>query len=231
MITLLISQAFALSCADGVHSIDLTHDFPPNGVLVYSVVGSTPDEPVVYDADGLVVPTTLTDHGEYHTVTPDQPMPAGDYVLQLEGERDFTVAGVDDIDPPAPPGLYSIEVVTTETEWGTDKLRRFSHIPLAPDEHLEIELSESGDFESDAVRVISFQEEPALGVSACARIPSSYIHNISYAIRARIVDSAGNSSDWEEPTEDDSGHVGCSTSNTPAIGLLALFALLGLRRR
>jgi uncharacterized protein (TIGR03382 family) len=232
MLTLLVANAFALDCLYGLDNTNIDRgDMPPNVEIAYTMVGmADPAVPVLLDADGNEVPATHTDHGDFHTLRPDLLLAEGEYTLSSDWDIPFTVSGPEDLDPPGPPTFLDARRRRTSSQWGSEHLLEVTFDTVPRGTHLEIELSVSGDFASDGVGVLSWWPDTTLGDGLCLHSPSSYDHGEDYFLRARLVDDAGNVSDWVEHDPARTRLLGCSTAGMPVFGVLPLL-LLGLMRR
>jgi len=230
MLALLITEAYALSCIDGIADTNLDQPLPPNAAIVFTWGGSPPASPRILDADGVEVPTSVVLHDDYGELIPEAPLAEGDYVLATDWEIPFEVAGPEDLDAPDAPVFLDVSRESDRSEWGTTKQLAVSFDGIPQGHHIELELSVSGDFATDGMGVLAFYEEAWVGQSLCDTIPGAYDHGDNYFLRARMVDAAGNTSDWTEHEPARCG-VGCSSTGAPAAGMLAVMGLLGLRRR
>jgi len=230
MLALLIAQAYALSCVDGIADTNLDQPLPPNAVIVFTWGGAPPASPRILDADGEEVPHSVVLHDDYGELIPDAPLAAGDYVFTTDWPIPFEVAGPEDLDAPDAPVFLDVSRASDRTEWGTTKQLAVLFDGLPQGHHIELELSASGDFGSDGMRVVAFYEEVWVGKNLCDTFPAAYDHGENYFLRARMVDAAGNTSDWSEHEPARCG-VGCSSTGAPTAGMLAVVGLLGLRRR
>lgn len=229
----LTRSALALSCLWGVHDANVRDlaEVPPNVeiLLSHTYGGTQPVALDLLDADGNVVPTAIVDDFSFATMVPDAPLAPGDYLIEGdEGTFPFTVAGPDDTTPPDAVDGW-VETERSVSEWGKTQGYHVTVDALPPGHTLEVQVASDPGF-ADARSALVHYTEGFVGASVCTDTIEGFDAKRDRHVRFRVVDLAGNVSDWTEATVQ-RGPLGCDVVGGGAAGLWLLgLGLVGLRR-
>ena len=232
------SPAYALSCVFGIEAVNVVdqQDVPTNVkiVVTHTFDADNTLSMELTAADGTVIEVSREDHDRYLELIPAAPLaPDADYkITTVEfGEYSFHTGAGPDTEAPEAPSIEEFRRVSSHSQWGESK---GISVQLSPPTEVggnyEFQLSTRMQFD-DVIGTTTAYPSVYLGQGVCGNTLPEYDHSKRYFIRARVIDMAGNVSEWTNTSQPARG---CSTAggsgSLATLGLVLMGLGLGRRR-
>lgn len=249
LVWMLGGEALALSCLWGIADFNFEPGdvLPPDAVLVASHTFGSPAaeglELALLDETGGDVAATIEWAPFVVTITPDEPLAAGEYVVYdgsygYETRFTFQVAELASAEPLlAPEAFRAKRKIYRDLTWGNDKGLALSWNEVDGASHYEIQVAQNEAFDGATVAVSTWTE-PFVGNGVCGDTIANYDHRADNYVRVRAVGIDGDVSAWTEPESVGPNAIvnafsGCSVvdSRAAALPLLLVLGLLSARRQ